>query len=72
MKRLLVTICLTCTFSLSALGGEIPSVPGPPPPDDQVSALMVTPTQPGDIPSVDCVESGALLDLIDLMLVFVF
>ena len=32
MKRFVIVLSLTCALATSVFGGEIPSVPGPPPP----------------------------------------
>jgi hypothetical protein len=46
MKRFLTSVLLTGVFCVSTLAGEIPSVPGPPPPAAQSSANSA-----GEIPS---------------------
>ncbi len=46
MNRLMTTLVLTLALSVSVFAGEIPSVPGPPPP-----ATVEAPND-GDIPSV--------------------
>ncbi len=48
MNRILTTFALTLVLFVSALAGEIPSVPGPPPPPPATSQA----DSDGDIPSV--------------------
>ena len=61
MKRIFMTLALTCALCCSASAGEIPSVnaPAPPPPGQSTSgtsALGEIPSVPGDIPSVNVAE----------------
>lgn len=52
MKRLLITLALTCVLSVPALAGDIPTVPGTQPqPNGATSAPA-----PGDIPISDTTE----------------
>jgi hypothetical protein len=66
MKRLLMTMALTCVLSVTALAGLIPSDGVTAPPQDQTSA----PTVPGQIPTVglapQTAEAG--LTLVQLVL----
>lgn len=53
MKRIMVTIALTCVLSASVLAGEVPTVgvtPPPPPPPDGIQATSTSAL--GDVPSV--------------------
>jgi hypothetical protein len=66
MKRLLMTMALTCVLSVSAFAGLIPTVGVTAPPNDETSA----PTAPGQIPSDSFTQqmSQAALDLVQLVL----
>jgi hypothetical protein len=70
MKRLLMTIALTCVLSSSALAGEIPSggVPDPPPPAGITQTTSET--SPGEIPTVgyaDQMSDAALSGLLAVL-----
>lgn len=56
MKRLLLTIALTCLLSVSTLAGDIPSIGNAPTP----------PPVPGDIPSIGAVTT-IVLTIISLL-----
>jgi hypothetical protein len=66
MKRLLMTIALSCALSGTVLAGQIPTVGFTAPPPDETS----TPTTPSDIPTVGLSQqmSDAALDLVQLVL----
>ena len=49
MKRLLMTMALTCVLFVTTLAGEIPTVPLPPPPP-QGMTQPADATLPGEIP----------------------
>ena len=63
MRRLLIAFAFTCTFSVSVLAGQIPTVGAPEPPPGQANAATV----PGDIASggaADQLSSDALSALL--------
>lgn len=62
MNRYLTTLVLTLALSVSALAGEIPSVPGPPPP-----RAAQTANAPGDIPT-----GGFAQEITDEFLLIIF
>ena len=61
MKRLFMTLVLTCALCCAASAGDIPSVnaPVPPPPGQSSSGTSVLgeiPSVPGDIPTLGVAE----------------
>ncbi|MEP6911950.1 MAG: hypothetical protein ABI923_04300 [bacterium] len=65
MKRLMMTMALTCVLSSSSLAGDIPSggFTAPPPPPS-------APTAPGEVPTVGYAPqmSEAAFDLVEWLL----
>lgn len=55
MKRFVMTMALTCLLSVSAFGGQIPTVGDAPPPPapGQIPTVGSNSPTPGDVPSVD-------------------
>jgi hypothetical protein len=66
MKRIVMVITLGCVLSVSALAGEIPTVPVAPPPPDEITAQET----PGLIPSDGYTQqmSEVALDLVQFVL----
>jgi hypothetical protein len=66
MKRLLMTIALSCALSVTVLAGQIPTVGFNVPPPDETS----TPTTRGEIPTVGLSQqmSDVVLDLVQLVM----
>lgn len=50
MKRILMTVALTCVLSVTALAGDIPTGGFAPPPPDEPTETT-TATLPGDMPN---------------------
>lgn len=75
MKHVVMTIALTCVLSSSVLAGDIPSVPGPPPPPQGITSTtspgeIPTSGSPGDVPTVGAAEqlsSSALSALLTVL-----
>jgi hypothetical protein len=42
MKRVVSVLALSCVLSVSAFAGDVPSVPGPQPPPDQLQGQTIT------------------------------
>ena len=49
MKRLVMTVAISCVLCASAKAGDVPSVPAPQPPSEQTQGLNTTTT--GDMPN---------------------
>jgi hypothetical protein len=47
MKRVVSVLALSCLLSVSAFAGDVPSVPAPQPPPDQIQGQAMT--RPSDI-----------------------
>lgn len=66
MKRLLMTMVLTCVLFVTTLAGEIPTVPLPPPPP-QGMTQSTDATLPGEIPSTGWAEQMSDVALFGLL-----
>lgn len=69
MKQFLISLALTCVLSVTAFGGDIPTLPASPPPPDGMTATSL-----GDIPTVGSAVMGdvptvgsAVLNLLQTM-----
>lgn len=69
MKRLMITLALTCVLSASVLAGEVPTVGITAPPPDETTPTTSAPA-PSDIPSVGLTQqlSEAAFDLLQFVL----
>lgn len=63
MKRLLITILLTCVLSTTALAGEIPTVGGATPAPGEMSG----PPGPGDMDGPSSMAASIILTLVSLI-----
>lgn len=64
MKRLVMTIALTCLLSVSAFAGQIPTVGDAPPVPGQIPTVGSPSPAPGDSPSVDVMIILTIINLV--------
>lgn len=75
MKRFLISVTFACVVSSSALAGDIPSGGSPAPPPPNGITEQITPTSPGEVPSVGTLGQisdatlSALLNVLGLLAV---